>query len=282
MTRQYGGSGDPARTMALLWGTQQPTGRGPRPGLDVERIVRTAVGVAVADGLEAVSMRRIASELGVGPMSLYTYIPGKQELLDLMIDRTIGASVPETDDGDPGALPLEWRARLEALARAELAFYRAHPWVLQVSAIRSGLGPGEMKAYNHALGLVTGLGLTPHEMVNVVGVLSGFVRGVAESLRDTQLAPSLTGQTSNEWWYARVEHLTQHIQPGMFPALDAMDASGAFNPIHIDDDYLVATALDTFEFGLQRLLDGIGLLITERVAGRDTPAAAADTPATTT
>lgn len=271
--------------MALLWGAQQPTGRGPRPGLDVERIVQVATAIADREGLDAVSMRRIATELGVGPMSLYTYVPGKQELLDLMVDRAVGASVPQAADAadeETHNQPGGWRTRLEAFARGELAFYRAHPWMLQVSATRSGLGPGELKAYDYAVGLVSDLGLTPKEIVNVVGVLSGFVRGVAESLRDTQLAPSLTGQTSNEWWYARVELLTTYIQPGMFPALDALDETDAFNPTHIDDDYLVATALDTFEFGLQRLLDGIGLLIAARGAGRDPAAGAAGTSSTTT
>src|SRR5690606_9235190 len=96
-TRSSGG-GDLARTLDLLWNTDRRPSRGPKPGLTLERIVDAAVEVADRDGLDALSMRRIATELGTGTMTLYRYVPGKAELLDLMLDRV---QRPE-DDAAPG------------------------------------------------------------------------------------------------------------------------------------------------------------------------------------
>src|SRR5919112_1054849 len=86
VSTEYSGSGDPQRSMELLWGLQQRPKRGPKPRLTVEQIVQAALGVADAEGLAALSMRRVADELGVAPMSLYTYVPSKAELIDVMLD----------------------------------------------------------------------------------------------------------------------------------------------------------------------------------------------------
>lgn len=81
------GGGDPARSMALLWGTEAPPRtRGRKPGLTVGGIATAAIELADTEGLEALSMRRVAQRLGVGTMSLYTYVPGKAELVDVMLD----------------------------------------------------------------------------------------------------------------------------------------------------------------------------------------------------
>jgi AcrR family transcriptional regulator len=90
MVLEYSGSGDPKRTMALLWGIGKKPTRGPKPGLSVGRIVSAAVEVADAEGLGALSMRRVADRLGIGTMSLYTYVPGKAELIDVMLDTVLG------------------------------------------------------------------------------------------------------------------------------------------------------------------------------------------------
>ena len=82
-------SSDPIRGLVLLWGRRERPTRGPKPALDIERIVRAGVEVADAEGLEALSMRKVAGRLGVGTMSLYRYVPSKQELLDLMFDATL-------------------------------------------------------------------------------------------------------------------------------------------------------------------------------------------------
>ena len=107
MVLEYSGGGDPKRTMALLWGIGKKPTRGPKPGLSVGRIVGAAIEVADAEGLAALSMRRVADRLGIGTMSLYTYVPGKAELIDVMLDTVLG-EVAESGDVEPG-----WRAGLE-------------------------------------------------------------------------------------------------------------------------------------------------------------------------
>ena len=112
---EYSGRGDPARSLELLWGARRTPTRGPKPGLSVERIVYAAIELADAEGLAALSMRRVAERLGVGTMSLYTYVPGKAELLDVMVDTVYGEL--STQDGDEA----DWRARVEQVARANWA-----------------------------------------------------------------------------------------------------------------------------------------------------------------
>ncbi len=126
MTTEYPGRGNPQRSLELLWGEPKVPSRGPKPGLDLARIVRTAIELADAEGLAALSMRRVAERLGVGAMSLYTYIPGKAELLDLMLDQVQGELLMEELPGG------DWRARLEARARQDWALYERHPWLLQI------------------------------------------------------------------------------------------------------------------------------------------------------
>src|SRR6266536_4823913 len=101
----FPGSGDPARSLALLWRTSERASRKGKPDLSVEVIVRTAIELADTAGLTALSMRRVAERLGVGTMSLYTYVPGKAELLDVMLDVVYAETTEPTDP--------TWRARLE-------------------------------------------------------------------------------------------------------------------------------------------------------------------------
>jgi len=138
MATEFTGTGDPARSMVLLWRTPQGaegTGmqrrRGPKAGLSVDRIVTEAIEVVDTEGFAALSMRRVASALGVGTMSLYTHVPGKGELVDLMFDAVLGELYAGDDDGSAG-----WRARLEHVAVANWALYRRHPWAVHVATGR--------------------------------------------------------------------------------------------------------------------------------------------------
>src|SRR5919112_1260440 len=117
MSMEYSGSGDPTRTMALLWGAQKNPSRGPKPSLSVEQIVRTAIELADTDGVAALSMRRLADGLGVSTMSLYTYVPSKAELIDVMLDAVLGEAVG-TYEGAWG-----WTEKLEVVARENWALY---------------------------------------------------------------------------------------------------------------------------------------------------------------
>src|SRR3954453_15232642 len=127
------------RTIDLLWFPEAgEKRRGRRPGLSVPRVVETGIALADAEGLEAVTMRRVAQELGVVPMTLYTYVPDKATLLELMLDRLYlampRAAVPERP----------WRGRLAAVAGETRLLYAEHPGAAELPAARPPLGPGLM------------------------------------------------------------------------------------------------------------------------------------------
>ncbi|CAA9570911.1 MAG: Transcriptional regulator, AcrR family [uncultured Thermomicrobiales bacterium] len=257
MTTEYTGSGDPARTMALLWGTQQPPTRGPKPGLSVERIVRAAIEVADAEGLATLSMRRLAEHLGVGTMSLYTYLPGKAELVDVMVDTVHREPepVPVPAAGDPA----EWRPRLEAIARADWARFHRHPWLLQVAATtRPPLGPHLIAKYDRDLRAVEGIGLDDLEMDSVVSLVAGHVEGAARRSLDALQAPRQTGQTDQQWWEANAPLLEKVFDPSRFPtAARVGPAAGIAYQAAYDPEH-------AFVFGLERILDGIAALVRSR------------------
>jgi AcrR family transcriptional regulator len=256
---EYTGRGDPARSMALLWGTQKPPTRGPKPGLRVEQIVEAAIRVADAEGLAALSMRRVAGELGVGTMSLYTYVPGKAELLDVMLDTVLGEVA--RPDGAAG----DWRARLEGHARELWAHYHRHPWALGVSGARALLGPNETALYEATLTAVAGTGLGGREMMHVVTLVGEYVRGAAGRAVEAAQAARHTGVTDDQWWRDREPLLDQVFDVDRYPTITRLAQEGAFaQPEGSNLDYNLQDALDSFEFGLARVLDGIEAFVNRR------------------
>jgi AcrR family transcriptional regulator len=253
MTREYSGGKDPTQSMALLWQGRERPSRGPKPGLSVEAIVQAAIRVADSEGLAALSMRRVADELGVGTMSLYRYVPNKSVLLDVMMDTVIGEALG-ADEPSGG-----WRVKLEASAREELALLLRHPWMLQVAVGRPVLGPNELAAVERQLGVVAGLGLTEHEMMGVIGLVDSHVRGVAQLFVDAAQAAQRTGVSDEQFWTAVSSGLEAAVREDRFPLLWKVSTAGVFDP--------AADEMFLFEFGLQRVLDGVETLVEARAAG---------------
>jgi AcrR family transcriptional regulator len=251
-TMEYAGTGDPARSLALLWRTHERPGRS---GLSVDRIVAAAIEVADADGLPALSMRRVAEKLGVGTMSLYTHVPRKAELIDLMLDRAYGETArPDEVTGD-------WRARLEFAARENWALYHRHPWLLQITMVRPVLGPNVTAKYEYELRAIDGIGLTDLEMDLVLTLVAGHVEGAARRSLEAAQAEQLTGVSDEQWWRARAPILGSLVDVGQFPTASRVGtaAGEAYNSPYNADA--------AFEFGLQRVLDGIEALVARRSSG---------------
>ncbi|MFV0129315.1 TetR/AcrR family transcriptional regulator [Streptomyces sp. HMX112] len=244
------GSGDIARSLELLWGTGEPATRGPKRGLTLERIVTAAVEVADAEGLGAVSMRRLSTELGVGTMSLYRYVPGKAELLDLMLDRVQGAPL-DADAPPPGD---DWRAAVGTLARAQLGLYRRHPWLLKVNSARSVLGPSAVRGLEVSLAGLRGMGLSDPETISVIIAVQSFVTGIARMEAQAAEAAKETGLSDEEFWGSQEPFLVRAMESGEFPMMAALS----------DDAF--SSAFDHFEFGLRALLRGFEALVAERGA----------------
>lgn len=259
MSSEYSGKGDPRRSLALLWRAAKSPTRGPKPGISVADITRAAIEIADSEGLGALSMRRVAERLGVGAMSLYTYVPGKAELLDLMLDTVFGeVAVFEGQAHD-------WRAALEFRAREDWSLYVRHQWVLQISGARPVLGPHETMLFEATAAAAEHIGLSAGETVSVVNLIAGYVRGAAQGASEASLAGKSTGQSDEAWWAAREPLFDEYFDPQRFPTLVRLQQAGAFEPApDSDKQYLHQQALNDFEFGLQRVLDGIEAFMARR------------------
>jgi AcrR family transcriptional regulator len=250
-TTAHSGSGDINASLALLWDMRERPTRGPKPGLTLDGIVTAAVRLADAEGLEAVSMRRIAADLGVGTMSLYRYVPGKAELLDLMLDR-----VNECAD-EAELAGLGWRERLQACARGSWALYLRHPWLLQVDQSRFVIGPNALAGFEQYMRGLGGLDLSDPERVMVVTVVDGLITGIARAHVNAMQAEKRTGMTDEEHWTAQDPILVKAMATGNYPTLASLT-----------EDAFGSGFEETFEFALQRLLDGLEAFVTRRREGQ--------------
>jgi AcrR family transcriptional regulator len=206
-----------------------------------ERIVAAAVRVADAEGLAQLSMRRIATELGAAPMSLYRHVDGKDGLLVSMMDSVLG------EDPLPARPPKGWRARLELASRVQWRTFRRHPWLAPaLSLTRPQLIPNGMRHTEWALRALDGLGLTIQEMLYIHTTLFSHIRGLAFNLEAEAQAEQDTGLTSDEWMQTQEHGFRVITATGQFPLLDRLVDS----ELEFDLDQL-------FEFGLGRLLDGL-------------------------
>jgi AcrR family transcriptional regulator len=250
----FAGQGDPARSMALLWRTPGPrTGPGPKPGLSVDAIVAAAIAVADTDGLAGLSMRAVAERLGVTAMALYTYVPGKNELVDLMYDGA-HAEVPARYDLGQG-----WRAAVTSWATDLVGFYVRHPWALQVSFARPVLGPNEQAVVEALARILRQAGLPAALARRVVSLLFHVVRGTAQAVAESRQAAAAGGASEQAWWTSRAAALGQ-VAPDVaqrFPDSAWLTSAGT---THRQDDatpYLEREAMEAFTVGLTVLLDGI-------------------------
>jgi AcrR family transcriptional regulator len=226
----------------------QPAGRNPgapaRPAgqrLSRAEIVATAIAIADQDGLDAVSMRRVAADLGSGTMSLYRHIKSREQLLDLMIDTAYaGMNLPPRPGGD-------WRADLALLANAQRRLMLAHPWVASLVGSRPPVLPGFLRSFDFALSALLAAGLSVTDAAQAAATINAFVVGFVLLENAEQEAQRRTGLTK-ELWRARNAPTAQRILDGDdYPAVarfirDAED---------IDPDTSFGTAL-------HRVLGGLG------------------------
>ncbi|MFF9156111.1 TetR/AcrR family transcriptional regulator [Streptomyces sp. NPDC014846] len=244
MTKNRSGGGDPVRTLELLWraggAPEPPTGRrGPRQGLTVDAVVGTAVELADAEGLDALTMRALAQRLGVTPMTVYTYVPGKAELLDLMLDEVYGRM-----ELTPFGPDEPWRGRVTRVAEDNRDLLVRHPWIAEMSVTRPPLGPGVIGKYEHELAAFEGIGLPDAERDAALTHLLGFVHSTARAAADA--AELNSRQSDNDWWAEAGPLLAQVIDADRYPLAGRVgEAAGAYNPDVV------------WAFGLQCVLEGL-------------------------
>lgn len=243
------------RTQELLWHGLPESAKGPRPSLTLHRIVDAAVELADAEGVEALSMRRLARELGVGTMSLYRYVPGKTELVNLMLDRVLGASQDRFVD-----LSGDWRAVLDRSARQGRQTYLSHPWLLRVNHARPVLGPNSVADFDATMAGLRSLPMSDREKVAALTAVEGFVVGTVREELLYETAAEETGVAEDEFWEAQMPYLGAAIERGDYPAL-----------AELSEDAFGGEWEETFEMGLAAMLDGLELRVRQarRQAGQD-------------
>jgi AcrR family transcriptional regulator len=205
-----------------------------RTTLSREAIVRAALAIADAEGLDAVSIRRVATDLGARTMSLYTYIERKEDLLDLMADE-VGAEVIV-----PGELPGDWREATLAIARRERAATLRHPWMIDLVARQSmggSVGPNTLRHLEQTLEALDSLDADEQLKWKLVAAVSDYTTGfLVREAREQAHRGATEVQT----------YLRQVVAGGDFPHLGRMLASG---PLRMEDN--------NFEQGLVWLMDGL-------------------------
>lgn len=213
VAEQAGGPDPAPEPHTVIWQRPQAKGRGPRPAHTRESIAEAAVRLADEHGYDAVSMRRIAAEVGSGTMSLYRYVPSKDDLIDLMIDRVSAEfDLPEAPSGDV-------RADLLGLARQSRALLHRHPWMVPAMATVPSLGPNLLRHTDYVLAVLKATDLAPAEKFEAVALLSGSVRSFVEFELARQLQEQRTGISAQQRNQAQMAYLATVVAEGRYPNL---------------------------------------------------------------
>lgn len=250
---------DPRSRAGLLWREARPPSRGPKPKLTLWQIAECAIAIADADGLDAVSMQRVASELGYTPMSLYRYVSSKDDLLDIMLD--VASGQPPAYTGDPD----DWRAEIEAWAERIWEMYWQHPWATAVEIVAAPNGPNQLEWFEAALRPLSRSGLPDEDLVSATLFLLGAVRQLASLAISIVTARKAAGVTATEAERGYEAELQEFITPDRFPVLTRLAESGIFGPSGEVGEQDAAVGID-MRFGVQRLLDGIEAYVEKRTS----------------
>lgn len=209
----------------------------PQRGLTLRQIVFAAIGLADEGGLDAVTMRAVGQRLDVSGMAVYRHLANRDELIEHMVDAVAA------EFAYPQPRPIGWRACLEAVARQDWKSYFAHPWVLAATATaRPPMGPNSLASMEWALASFDNLGLPVRDQLYLLGTVIFYGQGLALTWLPEPTAERVPAPTL-DWWRSR---LADTHQPRLRAVTESLVASG--ERLRIEDE---------FEFGLQRVLDGV-------------------------
>jgi len=231
----------------VIWDRPERATRGPAPSLSREEITTAAVRRADTLGIEAVSMRALAVELGVGAASLYRYVARKDELIDLMVDAVMGNDLEFEVRGD-------WREDMRSIARGLRAMTLRHPWMAIQGAGPRNFGPNTVRRYEEVLSAMDGLGLDIDQMLVMIETLDAFIRGRTLEDLSEQEAIRRSGMDRQEWMQTQTPYIESLIDSGSYPLLTRVvfDARAPHDPDRLERG---------FELGLERVLDGLATML---------------------
>ncbi|MGV9243467.1 TetR/AcrR family transcriptional regulator [Streptomyces sp. NPDC003710] len=225
----------------VIWARPERTGRGPRPAHTRADIAAAAVRIADAEGLDAVSMRRVAAELGCGTMSLYNYVPRKEDLYELMMDAVGGEHELWEPTGD-------WRADMLRLAHQTRALMHRHPWLPRMISGHYGFSPQALRYLEHCLACLDPLPAPAAAKLELIAMVNGVVTtAVSNELATAERARSLPWSAEQEQ-AVRMAYLGGQLASGAYPRLAAALTEGA-GPVDLDEVFqrIVERVLDAFE-----------------------------------
>jgi AcrR family transcriptional regulator len=233
----------------VIWDRPERAARGPAPSLSREEIATAAVTLADTQGIEAVSMRVLAVELGVGAASLYRYVARKDELIALMADAVMGNDLQFEVRGD-------WREDLRSFAYGLRAMTLRHPWMAVQGAGLRNFGPNTARRYEQVLSAIDGLSLEIDEMLVMIDTLAAFIRGHTLEELSEQEAVRRSGLDRGEWMQVQAPYVESLIESGRYPLLTrvVLDARAPHDPNRLKHG---------FDLGLERVLDGLATMLPE-------------------
>ena len=238
----------------LLWGRRGRGQRGPKPGLSVDAIVAAAIRLADAEGLEAVSMARVAEQLGFTTMSLYRHVSSKEELLQVMWNGSAQGAEGIVLTGD------DWRSRLRMWATIQREMMDRHPWITQMPMAAPPMAPNSLTFVERGLEAMDDSGLPDADKLRVIGLISSYTLSEARMANDAARAArqAQAGATGTEplpaWtWEGLVREVADKQT---YPRLHRLAWSAS-----IGDDPTGFDEQEEFRFGLDRILDGVEVLI---------------------
>jgi AcrR family transcriptional regulator len=231
-----------------IWALPEPAARKPR--YTREQIADAALRIADQEGFEAVTMKRIAAELGAGTMTLYYYVRNKTDVVALMHDAILADELVSDDD-----LRGDWRTAISAIARRSRQVLMAHPWSL-ASLTEAQFGPNAMRHFEQSLAAVAGAGLAAAQRFELIATVDDYVSGNAmhavEALTRARMAEADPAMVA-----AAVSDGIALLQSGDFPQLSAIYAESAETGEAPGPPMTEAALTSQFERGLQALLDGL-------------------------
>jgi AcrR family transcriptional regulator len=242
----------------LLWELPQKPTRGPKPALSRDDVVAAAIRVADKGDLAALTMHAVAAQLGYTPMALYRYFPSKDALVDAAVDAALGTPPPRSGEHQG------WRAEIRLWAHAKRAMMCARPWLAELPFVAAPHGPNWLSWHEAFLRTIAHAGLTPEDMMDMLSVVHGYVHGSADTIISLTRATA-RGVTPEQWAAAVGADLCRAIDDARYPLLSGILTSSSGG---ITAESLLPTKHgkprtmdESFDWGLDRLLDGIELYL---------------------
>lgn len=238
----------------LLWDGPTRPSRGPKPALRGDDVVQAAISIADSNGLGALTMHAVAEQLGFTTMALYRYFPSKEALIDACVDAALGTPSRRA------AARKGWRLEMRDWAYAKRSMLCARPWLAELPFVAAPHGPNWLSWHEAFLQTLADTGMSPEDMMDMLGLVDGFVRGSSDTAISLARARS-QGVSDAEWAKAVGADLSRAINDPRYPVLSAI-LSSASGGVKADAPLptrggRMRTMDEHFEFGLERVLDGI-------------------------